>query len=185
MKSSVSSGAGKCRPAILWSAVRRDYETSLIGLRALARRYGIRSDNQIRRRRRKEGWQRDKAAIVARLWASGDAATAAPPDVTTADGRARLRGQIMRQQFAVGEEMCTLGRDLLRQINVVTGDDQQQAEAAACLLRAGLGTRGSLSGLLRTTAELCVRGVRIEWDILGEPRADAVVQEKAPSGGTT
>jgi len=50
-----------------WDAARLDYETTDVGWRALAARYGIKSDNTLRRRATAEGWRRDHLAISAAI----------------------------------------------------------------------------------------------------------------------
>lgn len=50
-----------------WVAVRREYETTDISRRQLARRWGMASDNSIRRRAAEENWVKDTEAITAGL----------------------------------------------------------------------------------------------------------------------
>lgn len=47
-----------------WGAVRAAYEGTTLSLRALAAQFGISSENTIRRKRDREGWTRDEAAIA-------------------------------------------------------------------------------------------------------------------------
>ena len=59
--------APKPAPEIDWVAVRHEYETTDISVRALQRRFGIKSDTAIIRRRDKGNWRKDQHAIAARL----------------------------------------------------------------------------------------------------------------------
>ncbi len=82
--------APRSRSSIDWGAVRRDYENTDIAVRALARRFGIRSENAIRRKVHAEGWTRDIEAITARLTTRAVAMQhAAPPAdrIEPEDGR--------------------------------------------------------------------------------------------------
>ena len=50
-----------------WSQIREEYETTPIPIRQLARRWGIASENTLRRRRDYEGWNREQKQITANL----------------------------------------------------------------------------------------------------------------------
>jgi hypothetical protein len=49
-----------------WEAIRREWETSLIDMVALARKYGVASTTTLTRRRDSEGWKRNVAVVEAR-----------------------------------------------------------------------------------------------------------------------
>src|SRR5690348_16788733 len=151
------------RPEIPWAAVRRDYEIQPIGLRALARRYGIRSDNQIRRRRDKEGWQRDETAIARTLLLQG--ASPGPDDPTTAAGLARLQGRVLAQHQPTGEEMWAAGIVLLDHLTALIGGGSIKPEDAIRRL-AGVRKRDTLASLMEVATDLTCKGVGMECDAL-------------------
>src|SRR4051812_21970521 len=119
-------------PKIAWDAVRRDYETLPIGLRALTRRHGIRSDNQVRRRRDKEGWRRNVAGIAAerrRLMEGADAE--APADATTSEGLVQLQGRVLKQQLATADALRTVAGPLTEHLlAILDGQDDAPAQEA-------------------------------------------------------
>src|SRR4051794_4132289 len=107
-------------PKIAWDAVRRDYETLPIGLRALTRRHGIRSDNQVRRRRDKEGWRRDTWSIAAQRTGLMDAADpAVAVDATTREGLVQLQGRVLKQQRATAEALREVAEPLRAHLLVI------------------------------------------------------------------
>jgi hypothetical protein len=73
------------------------------------------ADNQIRRRRDKEGRRRNVAGIAAeRRQLMAAAGSEAPADATTSEGLAQLQGRALKQQLATADALRTIA-GLLRE----------------------------------------------------------------------
>jgi hypothetical protein len=82
-----------------WPAIRHAYETTPISFRRLAAEYGIRSNNTIRRRIKREGWQRDGRALMASLTPPSTSASPQPPPLAARGPAPRFPWHTIREAY--------------------------------------------------------------------------------------
>jgi hypothetical protein len=178
-------GVGRSACKIAWDAVRREWENLPIGLRALARRHGIRSDNQIRRRRDREGWRRNVEGIAAgriRLMQAVDPAAPAAP--TTKEGLAQLQGRVLKEQLATADALRKTAAPLQDHLTAILRS-HDEAGIQDRLRRLTLaGKRDTLAELLQVMTMLIVNGSEIERGVYGQtnlPRGQYLKTPEPPA----